>query len=187
MQEGLRISILTVEDEPAVAEMVGLLLGGPNAKIVQARDGWMALEDWCRPGTLRPCYHRSPNAADERTRSGAPAAGARVRRQNHGPFGSSESGEHPGLRGITSGHDVRKTLRLRGVATRDRASYKKAFAICRRARRVVFQSHAFPASRLALFHYALSSLLVRLAPQQQPSLNLQLSAAPALRILSDQF
>jgi DNA-binding response OmpR family regulator len=43
MHEGLRISILTVEDEPAVAEMVGLLLGGPSAKIVQARDGWMAL------------------------------------------------------------------------------------------------------------------------------------------------
>ena len=43
MPEGLRISILTVEDEPAVAEMVGLLLGGPSAKIVQARDGWMAL------------------------------------------------------------------------------------------------------------------------------------------------
>ena len=43
MQEGLRIRILTVEDEPAVAEMVGLLLGGPSAKIVQARDGWIAL------------------------------------------------------------------------------------------------------------------------------------------------
>ena len=43
MQEGLRINILTVEDEPAVAEMVGLLLGGPSAKIVQARDGWIAL------------------------------------------------------------------------------------------------------------------------------------------------
>jgi CheY-like chemotaxis protein len=43
MQEGLRICILTVEDEPAVAEMVGLLLGGPSAKIVNASDGWMAL------------------------------------------------------------------------------------------------------------------------------------------------
>ena len=43
MQEGLRIRILTVEDEPAVAEMVGLLLGGPSAKVVQARDGWIAL------------------------------------------------------------------------------------------------------------------------------------------------
>jgi DNA-binding response OmpR family regulator len=43
MQEGLRIRILTVEDEPAVAEMVGLLLGGPSAKIFHACDGWMAL------------------------------------------------------------------------------------------------------------------------------------------------
>jgi CheY-like chemotaxis protein len=41
MQEGLRI--LTVEDEPAVAQMVGLLLGGPSAKVVHACDGWMAL------------------------------------------------------------------------------------------------------------------------------------------------
>jgi CheY-like chemotaxis protein len=41
MQEGLRI--LTVEDEPAVAQMIGLLLGGPSAKIVHACDGWMAL------------------------------------------------------------------------------------------------------------------------------------------------
>ena len=41
MQEGLRI--LTVEDEPAVAEMVGLLLGGPSAKIFNVCDGWMAL------------------------------------------------------------------------------------------------------------------------------------------------
>ena len=43
MEEGLRIRILTVEDEPAVAEMVGLLLGGPGSKIVQACTGWMAL------------------------------------------------------------------------------------------------------------------------------------------------
>ena len=43
MEEGLRIRILTVEDEPAVAEMIGLLLGGPGSKIVQACDGWMAL------------------------------------------------------------------------------------------------------------------------------------------------
>ena len=38
-----RLRILTVEDEPAVAQMVGLLLGGPGAKIVHACDGWMAL------------------------------------------------------------------------------------------------------------------------------------------------
>jgi DNA-binding response OmpR family regulator len=38
-----RLRILTVEDEPAVAQMVGLLLGGPGAKVVSACDGWMAL------------------------------------------------------------------------------------------------------------------------------------------------
>ena len=38
-----RLRILTVEDEPAVAEMVALLLGGPGAKITNACDGWMAL------------------------------------------------------------------------------------------------------------------------------------------------
>ena len=38
-----RLRILTVEDEPAVAQMVGLLLGGPGAKITNACDGWMAL------------------------------------------------------------------------------------------------------------------------------------------------
>ena len=38
-----RLRILTVEDEPAVAQMVGLLLGGPGAKITHAWDGWIAL------------------------------------------------------------------------------------------------------------------------------------------------
>ena len=38
-----RLRILTVEDEPAVAQMVALLLGGPGAKITNAYDGWMAL------------------------------------------------------------------------------------------------------------------------------------------------
>ena len=38
-----RLRILTVEDEPAVAQMVGLLLGGPGATITHAPDGWMAL------------------------------------------------------------------------------------------------------------------------------------------------
>ena len=38
-----RLRILTVEDEPAVAQMVGLLLGGPGATITHAGDGWMAL------------------------------------------------------------------------------------------------------------------------------------------------
>ena len=38
-----RLRILTVEDEPAVAQMVALLLGGPGATISNACDGWMAL------------------------------------------------------------------------------------------------------------------------------------------------
>ena len=38
-----RLRILTVEDEPAVAQMVALLLGGPGATITNACDGWMAL------------------------------------------------------------------------------------------------------------------------------------------------
>src|SRR5260370_8716415 len=38
-----RLRIVTVEDEPGVAQMVGLLLGGPGAKITHACDGWMAL------------------------------------------------------------------------------------------------------------------------------------------------
>ena len=38
-----RLRILTVEDEPAVAELLALLLGGPAAKVTNAADGWMAL------------------------------------------------------------------------------------------------------------------------------------------------
>jgi len=38
-----RLRILTVEDEPAVTQMLALLLGGPGAKITNACDGWMAL------------------------------------------------------------------------------------------------------------------------------------------------
>ena len=38
-----RLRILTVEDEPAIAELLALLLGGPAAKITNAADGWMAL------------------------------------------------------------------------------------------------------------------------------------------------
>ena len=41
MQEGLRI--LTVEDEPAVTQLLALILGGPAAKVTSASDGWMAL------------------------------------------------------------------------------------------------------------------------------------------------
>jgi len=38
-----RLRILTVEDEPAVTQMLALLLGGPAAKVTNAPDGWMAL------------------------------------------------------------------------------------------------------------------------------------------------
>ena len=37
------LHILTVEDEPAIAELLALLLGGPAAKVTNASDGWMAL------------------------------------------------------------------------------------------------------------------------------------------------
>ena len=38
-----RLHILIVEDEPAVAELIALILGGPAAKVTSASDGWMAL------------------------------------------------------------------------------------------------------------------------------------------------
>jgi two-component system, response regulator YesN len=38
-----RLRILTVEDEPAVTQLLALILGGPAAKVTGASDGWMAL------------------------------------------------------------------------------------------------------------------------------------------------
>lgn len=38
-----RLHILTVEDEPAVTQLLALILGGPAAKVTGASDGWMAL------------------------------------------------------------------------------------------------------------------------------------------------
>ena len=38
-----RLRILTVEDEPAVTQLLALLLGGPAARVTCASDGWMAL------------------------------------------------------------------------------------------------------------------------------------------------
>jgi CheY-like chemotaxis protein len=38
-----RLRILTVEDEPAVTQVIALVLGGPGATITNACDGWMAL------------------------------------------------------------------------------------------------------------------------------------------------
>ena len=43
MKDRYRLRILTVEDEPAVTQMLALLLGGPAAKVTSASDGWMAL------------------------------------------------------------------------------------------------------------------------------------------------
>ena len=37
------LKILVVEDEKAVAHMIGMVLGGPTAKVVKARGGWEAL------------------------------------------------------------------------------------------------------------------------------------------------
>jgi hypothetical protein len=44
---------------------------------------------------------------------------AQVRGQDYCPLGASDQGEHTGLRGVEGGYDVRETLRLRRVATRD--------------------------------------------------------------------
>jgi len=37
------MQILVVEDEKAVAHMIAMVLGGPAAKVVKARNGWEAL------------------------------------------------------------------------------------------------------------------------------------------------
>src|SRR5207247_2823470 len=37
------MQILVVEDEKAVAHMIAMVLGGPAAKVVRARNGWEAL------------------------------------------------------------------------------------------------------------------------------------------------
>ena len=38
-----RLRILTVEDEPTLAQLLAILLGGPSAKVSNASDGWIAL------------------------------------------------------------------------------------------------------------------------------------------------
>jgi CheY-like chemotaxis protein len=40
---GNALRILTVEDEPAVTQLLALMLGGPTAKVTSAADGWEAL------------------------------------------------------------------------------------------------------------------------------------------------
>jgi CheY-like chemotaxis protein len=37
------LQILVVEDEKTVAHMIAMVLGGPAAKVVEARNGWQAL------------------------------------------------------------------------------------------------------------------------------------------------
>ncbi len=37
------LQILVVEDEKALAHMIAMVLGGPTAKVVKARNGWEAL------------------------------------------------------------------------------------------------------------------------------------------------
>jgi len=37
------MQILVVEDEKAIAHMIAMVLGGPAAKVVKARNGWEAL------------------------------------------------------------------------------------------------------------------------------------------------
>ena len=38
-----RLRILTVEDEPALTQLIGTLLGGPASTVTSASDGWTAL------------------------------------------------------------------------------------------------------------------------------------------------
>ena len=38
-----RLRILTVEDEPALTQLLAVLLGGPTAQVTNASDGWIAL------------------------------------------------------------------------------------------------------------------------------------------------
>jgi CheY-like chemotaxis protein len=38
-----RLRILTVEDEPALTQLIAILLGGPTAQVTSAADGWIAL------------------------------------------------------------------------------------------------------------------------------------------------
>src|SRR5437763_15172431 len=92
-----------------------------------------AHEDWRRLGTFRCHYYRSSHAAYERTRLGAPAASAQVRGQDYCPLGASDQGEHTGLRGIAGRYDVRETLRLRRVATRDEPSDERPIRAGQRA------------------------------------------------------
>src|SRR5437763_13554463 len=92
-----------------------------------------AHEDRRRQRTFRCHYYRSSHAAYERTRLGASTASAQVRGQDYRPLGASNPGEHTGLRGIAGGYDVRETLRLRRVATRDEAPYERALRAGHRA------------------------------------------------------
>lgn len=43
LQKGVRLNILAVEDETAVAQLLALVLGGPNCKVATASNGEKAL------------------------------------------------------------------------------------------------------------------------------------------------
>jgi len=57
------MQILVVEDEKAVAHMIAMVLGGPAAKVVKARNGWEALIKigaMARPFDVVITDHRMP-------------------------------------------------------------------------------------------------------------------------------
>ena len=57
------MQILVVEDEKAVAHMIAMVLGGPAAKVVKARNGWEALikvGTTARPFDVVITDHRMP-------------------------------------------------------------------------------------------------------------------------------
>jgi two-component system response regulator PhoP len=57
------MQILVVEDEKAVAHMIAMVLGGPAAKVVKARNGWEALIKigaTARPFDVLITDHRMP-------------------------------------------------------------------------------------------------------------------------------
>ena len=57
------LQILVVEDEKTVAHMIAMVLGGPTAKVVEARNGWQALiriGATARPFDIVITDHRMP-------------------------------------------------------------------------------------------------------------------------------
>ena len=74
------MQILVVEDEKAVAHMIAMVLGGPAAKVVKARNGWEALIKvgaTARPFDVVITDHRMP-------RMGGLQLARQLRAQNFG-------------------------------------------------------------------------------------------------------